>query len=229
MKECNICLASKTVQYKFYNNLQLLPILIHYQKDLLMNFVTDLPILTDQKGDSQDSILIIVNLLIKMVYYKPIKVTINAPGLTEIIINMEIRHYRLSDLIVINRGSLFTLKFSLLLCYFLSIKRRLSTVFYPQMDSQTKRQNSIMEAYLQAFINFKQNNWAQFFFIAEFAYNNAKIASIGYTSFKYNCGYYSHVFYKEDLNLCSKSKTVEKLSSKLQKLINVYQQNLYHT
>ena len=44
------------------------------------------------------------------------------------------------------------------------------------MDRQTERQNSTIEAYFKAFVNFKQNNWAQFFLIAEFAYNNAKNA-----------------------------------------------------
>ena len=50
-----------------------------------------LPILIDWKKDNYDSILVIVNWLIKMVYYKPVKVTINAPGLTEIIINVVVR------------------------------------------------------------------------------------------------------------------------------------------
>ena len=64
--------------------------------------------------------------------------------------------------------------------------------------------------------------------MAEFAYNNAKNASIGHTSFELNGGYYPWVFYKKDLDPCSKSKTAEKLSSELQNLMAVCQQNLYH-
>ena len=88
-----------------------------------------------------------------------------------------------------------------------------------------------MEAYLQAFVNFEQNDWARLLPIAEFAYNNAKNASTGYTSFKLNCGYHLCVSYKEKeiLNPCSKSKTVEELFSELRKLMIVCQQNLYHT
>ena len=44
-----------------------------------------------------------------------------------------------------------------------------------------------MEAYLQAFVNFEQNNWARLLTMAEFAYNNAKNASTGYTPFELNC------------------------------------------
>ena len=72
-----------------------------------------------------------------------------------------------------------------------------------------------MEAYFQAFINFKQDDWARFFSIAEFAYNNAKNTSTSYTLFELNCGYHSYISYKKDLNLCSKLKSAEKLSSKL--------------
>ena len=113
-----------------------------------MDFVTGLPISTDWKGDSYDLILVIVDRLTKMVYYKPVKVTIDAPGLAEVIINVVVRHHGLPDSIVTDRGSLFTSKFWSSLCYFFGIKRRLSTAFHPQMDGQTERQNSTMEAYL---------------------------------------------------------------------------------
>ena len=164
-----------------------------------------------------------------MVHYKPVKITINAPGLAEVIINMVVRHHGLPDSIVTDRGSLFTSKFWSSLCYFLGIKRRLSTAFHPQTDGQTERQNSMMEAYLRAFVNFEQNDWARLLPMAEFAYNNAKNASTGFTSFELNCGYHPRVFYKEDLDPHSKLRTTEKLSSELQELMTVCQQNLDHT
>ena len=113
-----------------------------------MDFVTGLPLSADWKGDSYDSILVIVDRLTKMVHYEPVKVTIDAPGLAEVIIDVVVRHHGLPDSIVTDRGSLFTSKFWSLLCYFLGVKRRLSTAFHPQTDGQTKRQNSTMEAYL---------------------------------------------------------------------------------
>ena len=64
--------------------------------------------------------------------------------------------------------------------------------------------------------------------MAEFAYNNAKNISTSYTFFKLNCRYYPHIFYKEDLDPCSKLKTVEKLFFELQNLMAICQQNLYH-
>ena len=64
--------------------------------------------------------------------------------------------------------------------------------------------------------------------MAKFAYNNATNASTGHTSFKLNCGYHPRVSYKENLDPCSKLKTAEKLSSKLQNFLAVCQQNLHH-
>ena len=120
-----------------------------------MDFVTGLPLSVDLKIDSYNSILVIVNRLIKIVHYEPVKVTINASGLAEVIIDMVVQHHGLPDSIVTDRGSFFTSKFWSSLCYFLGVKRRLSTAFHPQTDGQTERQNSTMEAYIRAFVNFK--------------------------------------------------------------------------
>ena len=113
-----------------------------------MDFVTGLPLSSDWKGDNYNSILVIVDQLTKMVHYKPVKVTINAPGLVEVIIDVVVQHHGLPDSIISDRGAIFTSKFWSLLCYFLGIKQRLSTAFYPQTDRQTERQNSTIEAYL---------------------------------------------------------------------------------
>ncbi len=111
-----------------------------------MDFVTGLSISSDWKGDGYDSILVIVDQLTKMVYYVLVKVTINASGLAEVIINMVVHHHGVPESIVTDQGSFFTSKFWSSLCYFLGIKRKLSTIFYLQTNSQTERQNSTIEA-----------------------------------------------------------------------------------
>ena len=62
----------------------------------------NLPILKNWKKNSYDSILVIINRLIKMVHYKPIKVIINALGIIKIIINIVVRHHGLPNSIVTN-------------------------------------------------------------------------------------------------------------------------------
>ncbi len=117
-----------------------------------------LPVSTNWKGNTYNLILVIIDRLMKMVHYEPVKVTIDALGLTEVILDVVVRYHGLPDSIVIDWGSVFTLKFWLSLCYFLWIKQRLSIAFHPQTDGQTERQISMIEAYLRAFVTFKQND-----------------------------------------------------------------------
>ena len=111
VRGCNVYLASKAVRHKPYGDLQSLPVPIHCWEDLSIDFLTGLLISTNWKGDSYDLIFIIVNWLTKIVHYEPVKVTINAPGLAEVIINVIVRHHSLTDSIVTDRGLLFILKF----------------------------------------------------------------------------------------------------------------------
>ncbi len=76
-----------------------------------MDFATGLPILVNWKDDSYDLILVIIDQLTKIVYYKSVKVMINAPALAEVIIDMVVCHYGIPESIITDQGLLFTLKF----------------------------------------------------------------------------------------------------------------------
>ena len=86
-----------------------------------------------------------------------------------------------------------------------------------------------MEAYLQAFVNFDQNDWAKLLLMAEFAYNNAKNASTGHTLFELNCGYQPRMSYEEEVNPRSQFRSADEPSTELTELMIVCQENLHHT
>lgn len=65
-----------------------------------------------------------------MINYKQVKITINGLGFAEVIINIVVRYYILSNSIVTHYGSVFITKFWSLLCYILEIKSKLYTTFY---------------------------------------------------------------------------------------------------
>ena len=132
------------------------------------------------------------------------------------------RQHDLLNLIVSDCSLVFTLKFWLLLYYFLGIKQSFSLAFFLQINSQTKKQKNTIEAYLRAFVNFKQNNWARLLSIAKFAHNKIKNVSTSYTIFEFNYDYHFYVFYEKDIYLISMSKFVEELSIELGKLITIY-------
>ncbi len=62
----------------------------------------------------------------------------------------------------------------------------------------------------------------------EFAYNNAKNTSNGHTPFELNCGYQPKVFFEEDVDFRSRSRSANKLAEELRQLIEVCCQNLLH-
>lgn len=65
--------------------------------------------------DSYNTILVIIDRLIKIVYYKTVKTTINDAGLAKIIIDVIVRHSGIYKSIISDQDLLFTLKFKSLL------------------------------------------------------------------------------------------------------------------
>lgn len=139
---------------------------------------------TNQKKHNYNAILVIIRLLIKMIQYKPIKTTINAIDLAKILMNVVRKYHKLFKLIIYDQGSLFTLKFKSLLCYFLCIEQKFCIAFFLQTNSQIKRQNGYIEIYLYVLVNWEQNNQARVLPIAKFAYNNTGNVTNSHTFFE---------------------------------------------
>lgn len=61
---------------------------IYNEKILLINFVTSFSFSINLKGEIYNLILVIVDQLIKMIYYKLINIIINAPRLAKVILDI---------------------------------------------------------------------------------------------------------------------------------------------
>jgi len=70
----------------------------------------------------------------------------------------------------------------------LGIQTKLSTVYHPQTDGQTKRINQELEQYLRVFIDHRQEQWPDWLETAEFAYNNKIYTATKISPFKVNYG-----------------------------------------
>ncbi len=77
-----------------------------------------------------------------------------------------------------------------MLCFHLKIKQRLRTVFHPQTDGQTERQNQTLKQYLRGYGNYQQDNWVEWLVIAEFTYNNSVQSATGNTPFYLAYGFH---------------------------------------
>ncbi len=65
-----------------------------------MDFLTGLPVSTNWKDETYDSIRVNVNRLTKMIHFESVMMTINTPVLAEVIIEAIVQHHGLSDSIV---------------------------------------------------------------------------------------------------------------------------------
>ena len=220
-ESCAICKRSKAPRHKPYGELRSLPIPEYKWADITMDFVTGLPESRDWNGAIYDSIFVVVDRLSKMVHYVPCSKTVSAEDLAEIFIREVVRLHGVPTSVVSDRGSVFTSKFWSTLCYALNIIRNLSTAFHPQTDGQTERQNSTMEQYLRAYVNFEQDNWVSLLPMAEFAYNNSKNASTGLSPFEVMTGYSPRMTFEEPSDPRAKSVSAKAHARHLDNLMEV--------
>jgi hypothetical protein len=66
----------------------------------------------------------------------------------------------------------------------------MSTAFHPQTDGQTERLNQTIEAYLQAFVSYEQDDWVSLLPMAELAYNNSTTNATDMSPFYANYGFH---------------------------------------
>ena len=88
-----------------------------------------------------------------------------------------------------DRGPQFISLFLEYLMASLDIKRKLSTPYHPQTDGQTERANQDLENYLRRYVSWKQDDWAHWLSVAEFAANAAPSATTGISPFHAVYGY----------------------------------------
>ena len=182
VQDCPICQKMKVPRRLPQGKLSSLPVPNGIWQDLTMDFITSLPP-SARKGEVFDAILVVVDRYTKAARYLPTTSSINAEELADLFLTEIAYKTGTPRSLVTDRGSLFTSGYWSQFCQGLRIKARLSTAFHPQTDGQTERQNQTLETYLRTYTNFQQSDWVNWLLAAEFAYNNAKNASTGFSPF----------------------------------------------
>ena len=90
--------------------------------------------------------------------------------------------------VILDRGPQFVAGLTRKLNKMLGIETKLSTAYHPETDSQTERTNQELEQYLRMYVNHRQNNWAEWLAIAEFAFNNKVHTATKTSPFQVNYG-----------------------------------------
>jgi len=135
-----------------------------------------------------DSILVVVDRLMKMVHFISIIEKTLAKGLARLFRDNVWKLHSLPESIILDRGPQFAAGLMRELNEMLGIKSKLSTAFHPQTDGQTERVNQELKQYLRMFIDHRQEQWLEWLGMAEFTYNNKVHSSTQMSPFKANYG-----------------------------------------
>jgi len=180
---CKSCQQYKILHHKIWELLNSLFISWRVWENIIMNFIIDFSDSTSILDIFYDSIMIVVNCFFKMTHYISTWKTMTAFNLIDLFLDKVVWYHETSDDIISDRNFIFTSHFWMLLCYHLLIKQKLSIAFHSCIDDQIKRQNQILETYLQAYCNDVQNDWIHLLVMTEFFYNNSIHVAISITSF----------------------------------------------
>ena len=182
---CDACQRNKPSQQATMGALRSLPIPPSAWHTVSMDLITALP----QSASGHDAIVVFVCKLTKMVHYAACSTTVTAPELAEIFLRTVIRQHGLPVNIISDRDPRFTAGFWRALWAKLGTTLTMSTAYHPQTDGQTENSNKTLETMLRSVVNFEQTDWDSHLHLAEFAVNNSKNATTGYTPFFLNHGH----------------------------------------
>ena len=87
-----------------------------------------------------------------------------------------------------DRGPQFVAGLTRELNKMLGMETKLSITYHPETDGQTERTNQKLEQYLRMYVNHRQNNWAKWLAMAEFAFNNKVHTATKMSPFQVNYG-----------------------------------------
>ncbi len=158
--KCNSCHRNKIQRNKTYDEVTWLNTLNASWESVTMNFIIKL--LTSKNLTWRvkfDSILTIVDRLIKYTMFISFKKITTASVLMYIILQELINNHRLLKKFIINKDKLLTSKFWEMLTAELKINQKMSITYHSQMNEQSKQMNQTVETYLRHYINKNQNNW----------------------------------------------------------------------
>jgi len=207
--KCNSCHRNKIQRNKRYDEVTQLNTSNAPWESVTMNFITKL--LTSKNlawGVKFNSILTIVDRLIKYTMFISFKKTVTASVLTYIILQELINNHGLSKEFIINRDKLFMSKFWEMLTAELKINQKMLTTYHPQTDGQSKQMNQTVKTYLRHYVNKNQNNWVQLLLTAQFAYNNTQNETTEETPFQANYKYNSKVWQEPQAHKSQSQKVI---------------------
>src|SRR6266478_5830247 len=147
--------------------------------------------LPDSKG--YNAVLVVVDCLSKQIHAIPTVTSLDSAGVTWLFLEHIWHHHGLLEEVISNHGSAFISNFSHKLAALLGVKLTPSTSYHPQTNGQTECMNQEIEVYLWVFVSHRQDDWADWLLLAEFAYNNKVHTATHQTPFELDTRQHPHL------------------------------------
>lgn len=176
-KECQTCRRAKPFHEGKHGLLQPLPIPERFWTDITVDFITPLPI-CKRNGRHFQHIMVVVDRLSKQQKFVALD-SLEVESVVQAFIEYVWREEGFPKSIVSDRGSQFTAHFWKAMCKRLGITPKLSTAWHPETDGQTEIMNALLKCYLRCYVNYTQNDWADWLPIAQLAANNRENSTTG--------------------------------------------------
>ena len=132
-----------------------------------VDFIMKLPV-----SRGHDSILVVCDRFSKMSHFVATTEKTTAKGLANLFRDNMWKLHGLLESMISDRGLQFVAGLTKKLNKMLGIETKLSTAYHLEIDRQMERTNQELEQYLRMYVNYRQNNWAEWLAMAEFAFNN---------------------------------------------------------
>lgn len=175
IRTCDVCQRVKVQRHKPYGAMGKFTLPSRPFQHVSFDMIVKLPS-SRRYGEFFDSIFVVCDRYTRFVRYVPCREAMSALELADLFFDAVISLFGCLELIISDRGPLFTSGYWKELCIQLKIRRGLSTAYHPQTDGLTERQNQTLEHYLRTYTTENHNNWAALLPFAEYVYNNTPYA-----------------------------------------------------
>ena len=165
---CQRCQLAKADRHSKAKKLLPMPTGIRPWEEIAMDFVGELP-----ESEGFNAILVITDRFTKMQRYIPARTTWTAEDIANVYITDVWRCYGLPRAVTSDRRPQFASAFLQALNKALDVRLRLSTAHHPQTDRLSERAIQSLKQYLRIYCHDRQNRWARWLPLAEFAYNSS--------------------------------------------------------
>jgi hypothetical protein len=166
---CHTCKRAKATRDKYNELLNSFSIFDRSWTDIIFDFVIEL---SDNK--EYNAILMMINWLSKMHHYISCIIDENdttAKKTTKLLIQHVWKLHEFFTTMISNRDFQFISFVWNTICRMLRIKAMLFIAFHSKTNEQSEIFNQKMKRYLRAYVNHQENNWADWLFMIEYAFN----------------------------------------------------------